>query len=86
MKATKKLLTKLYEGVEVAFRTNTATGISEVCIDKVAKFCVWVQVKSGKEYVKYKRVNGFLKELGFSPQVGKGDFIPERIMYPLIGK
>lgn len=81
-----RMLTKLYEGEEVAFRSNVTTGISEVCIDNVAKFCGWTQIKNAKEYVKYERVNGFLKELGFSPQVGKGDFIPERIMYPLIGK
>lgn len=43
----------------------------------------WVQVKNGKEYIKWERVNTFIKELGFSPQVGKGDFIPESLFYLL---
>ena len=79
-------ITKEFEGKGVTFRTNPISKASEVLIDDVAIFCGWTQNKSGKEYVKYERVNGFLGELGFSPLVGKGDFIPERIMYPLIGK
>lgn len=43
----------------------------------------WVQQKNGKVYVKWERVNGFCKELGFSPQVGKDDFIPEPLFYRL---
>ena len=43
----------------------------------------WVQEKNGKTYVKWERVNGFCKEFGFSPQVGKDDFIPETLFYLL---
>ena len=78
------VLTKVYEEQEVAFRETN--GQSEVRIDEVARFCGWVQIKNGKEYVRWETVNSFLIDLGFSHQVGKGDFIPEYIMYPLIGK
>lgn len=85
-----RMLTKMYEGVDVLFRNNTDTGISEVRIDEVAKFCNWTQTeeKNGKTYttIKWSRINGFLKDLGFDHKCTKGDFIPERIMYPLIGK
>lgn len=43
----------------------------------------WTQVKNGKTYPKWERLNGYLKELGFSPQVGKGDYIPESLFYLL---
>ena len=33
--------------------------------------------------MKWERVNGYLKEFGFSPQVGKGDFLPENMVYRL---
>jgi len=78
------VLTEIYEGQEVAFREGVSG--SEVRIDEVAKFCGWTQSKGGKEYIKWERVNEHLMGLGFSPEVGKGDFIPEYIMYPLIGK
>lgn len=84
MNKEQEIIKKEFEGQEVAFRETD--GMSEVRIDEIAKFCGWLQIKNEKEYVKYERVNGFLKELGFSPQVGKGDFIPEYVMYALIGK
>lgn len=43
----------------------------------------WTQVKNGKMYVKWERINGYCKELGFSPQVGKDDYIPESLFYRL---
>lgn len=43
----------------------------------------WTQEKNGKIYVKWERVNGFCKEFGFSPQVGKDDYIPESLFYRL---
>lgn len=39
--------------------------------------------KSGNEVVRWARVNGYLKEFGFSLQVGKGDFLPENMVYRL---
>jgi len=81
-----KLTVREFNGTNVGFRTNQTTGESEVRIDEVAKFCGWIETKDNKEYVMFRRVNKFLNELGFSAQVSKGDFIPEYIMYPLIGK
>lgn len=43
----------------------------------------WIQYKNGKEYIKWERMNGYLKDFGFSPQVGKDDFIPESMFYLL---
>ena len=78
------VLTRIYEEREVAFRENN--GQNEVRIDEVARFCGWTRIaNSGNEVIRWERVNGFLKDLS-CPQVGTGDFIPEYIMYPLIGK
>lgn len=82
-KKEQNIITKEFDGVEIYFKT--IEGTSYVRIDEVAKFCGWTQVKKGKEYIKWERVNGFLEEIN-SPQVGKGDFIPEYQMYMLIGK
>lgn len=43
----------------------------------------WIQLKNDKEYVKWERVNAFIRELGFSPAVGKDDYIPESLFYLL---
>ena len=43
------------------------------------------EIKNGKEYVsiRWKRINDYLEEFNFRPQVGEGDFIPESIFYLL---
>ncbi|BDU87264.1 hypothetical protein SNUCP2_03470 [Clostridium perfringens A] len=43
---------------------------------------------NGKEYtnIRWERINSFCKELGFHPQVGKDDFIPESLFYLLAMK
>lgn len=43
----------------------------------------WMQEKNGKTYVKWERINGYCKEFGFSPLVGKDDYIPESLFYML---
>ena len=43
----------------------------------------WIQIKNDKEYIKWERINGFIRELGFSPLVGKDDYIPEALFYLL---
>lgn len=43
----------------------------------------WYQEKNGVKYPKWERINGFITELGFSPQVGKDDYIPESLFYLL---
>ena len=43
----------------------------------------WYQIKGDKKYPKWERINGFIAEFGFSPQVGKDDYIPESLFYML---
>lgn len=43
----------------------------------------WARIKYGKEYVKWDRLNSYIKDIGFSPLVGKDDFIPETLFYLL---
>ena len=77
-----ELIKTNYNGEEIVFKIEN--GISYVRIDEVAKFCGWTQIKNEKEYIKWERVNEKLIVLN-SPTLGKGDFIPENIMYPLVG-
>lgn len=58
---------------------------SYVSVEDVARFCGWTKIAdSGNEVVRWSRVNEKLNNLGVT-NVGHGDFIPENIMYPLIG-
>ena len=41
---------------------------------------------SGENYVRWERVNGYLREFGFDKEVGKDDFLPENIVYRLAMK
>lgn len=44
----------------------------------------WTTVaKSGNEVVRWARMNEYCKEIGFSQQVGKDDYIPESLFYRL---
>lgn len=61
-------------------------GTAYLNLEAVARGLGFTQDKNGVEYVKWERVNAYLKELGFSPQVGKDDFIPENIFYRLAMK
>ena len=61
-------------------------GTAYLKLDTVARGLGFTQEKGGVEYVKWERVSGYLKELGFSPEVGKDDFIPENIFYRLAMK
>ena len=58
-------------------------GTAWIDAEAVARGWGFIQTKNGIEYVKWERVNGYLKEFGFSPQVGKGDFLPEGMVYRL---
>lgn len=43
------------------------------------------EIKNGKEYrsIMWKRMNGFLKEMGFAHECAKNDYIPESLFYRL---
>ena len=78
----KELITREYKGIGVHF--ELINGESYVSVEDVAKFCGWTQIKGDKEYIRYERINEKLSFLSF-PNVGENDFIPENIMYTLIG-
>lgn len=46
----------------------------------------FTQLKNGKLYVRWDRVNSYLTEVGFPHQVGKDDLIPESVVYLLAFK
>lgn len=51
--------------------------------EDVARGWGFTQVKNGAEYIRWETVNSYLKEFGFSQQVGKDDFLPENMVYRL---
>ena len=79
----KELITREYKGIGVHF--EVIDGESYVSVEDVARFCGWTQIKDNKEYIRYETVNRNLSSLGISQTFGKNDYIPESVMYPLIG-
>ena len=59
------------------------SGMAMLNAEDVARGFGFTQVKSGKEYVRWETINGYLTEFGFSQHVGKDDFIPENMVYRL---
>ena len=43
----------------------------------------WYEEKGGRKYPRWRTINGFISEIGFSQLVGKGDYIPESLFYLL---
>ncbi len=43
----------------------------------------WTEQKNNKEYVRWRTINNYLNELGFSQVVAKDDYIPESLFYML---
>ncbi len=43
----------------------------------------WYEVRNDKFYPRWRTVNGYLKEFGFSQEVAKDDYIPESLFYML---
>ncbi|MDA1477520.1 ORF6C domain-containing protein [Bacillus changyiensis] len=73
---------------EVAAKIETDQILFDV--EQVAKSLGITEMKNGKTYVMWRRVNQYIKPFGTcaenSPQVGKGDFIPEPLVYKLAFK
>lgn len=69
-------------GMSVRTILNTDGSVSMNAEDTAVGFG-WTRIKHGKEYVKWDRLNSYIKDIGFSPQVGKNDFIPETLFYLL---
>lgn len=61
-------------------------GTAYLKLDDVARGLGLTQTKNGVEYVKWERVTSYLREIGFSPEVGKECYIPENIFYRLAMK
>ena len=61
----------------------SANGAVMLNAEDVARGWGFTQFKNGVEYVRWDRVNNYLSEFGFSPQVGKGNFLPENMVYRL---
>jgi len=77
---------KLFEKRELGFRVRTILNPDNsisVNAEDTAIGYGWTQEKNGKTYVKWERLNSFCRELGFSPEVGKDDYIPESLFYML---
>lgn len=61
-------------------------GVAYLSLEAVARGLGFTQTaRSGNEVVRWERVNGYLKELGFVPTSGDG-YIPENIFYRLAMK
>lgn len=81
------LITKNFKGQEIVFKE--IDGQHMVRVDEVAKFCGWTYTKEerkNKEFTRWNTINKHLVDLGVSQEVATGDFIPEFVMYALIGK
>ena len=77
---------KIFENSELGFKVRTLLnpdGSISVNAEDTAIGYGWTQEKNGKTYVKWERLNSFCKELGFSPEVGKDDYLPESLFYML---
>lgn len=73
-------------GVEVRTIKNEDGSIS-INAEDAARGFGWITVaKSGNEVVRWRRVNQYTNEVGFSQVVGKDDFIPESLFYLLAMK
>lgn len=54
-----------------------------VNIEDIARGFGFVDIRNGKEYIRWNTVNNYLEELGFSQVVAKDDFVPESMFYLL---
>lgn len=62
-------------------------GTAYLNLEAVARGLGFTQIaKSGNEVVRWERVHGYLKELGFVPTSGDGGYVPENIFYRLAMK
>lgn len=62
---------------------DPATGTAYLNAEDVARGFGFTDTKDGIEYVRWRRVNAYLNEFGFSPVVAKDSFLPENMVYRL---
>lgn len=61
-------------------------GTAYLRLDDVAHGLGFTQTKNGIEYVRWETIDKYLRDLGFSQQVGKDSYIPENVFYRLAMK
>ena len=61
-------------------------GTAYLKLETVARGLGFVDNSKGVEYVRWNTVRQYMKEIGFSQEVAKGDFIPENVFYRLAMK
>ena len=61
-------------------------GSISIDIEDTARGFGFTEVKNGKQYVRWRTLNTYCKDVGFSQEVAKGDFIPESLFYLLAMK
>lgn len=77
---------KLFENEEMGASVRTMLnddGSVSVNAEDTAIGFGWTQEKNGKTYVRWETFHGYCKEIGFSQNVGKDDYIPESLFYRL---
>lgn len=77
---------KLFENEEMGASVRTMLnddGSISVNAEDTAIGFGWTQEKNGKTYVRWETFRGYCKEIGFSQNVGKDDYIPESLFYRL---
>ena len=70
------------DGIECYEKDGTAY----LKLETVARGLGFTETKNGKEYVMWRRVDGYLSELCFGTSAERPDFIPENIFYRLAMK
>ena len=76
--------TQKFENNLFELEVKTENGESLFDVETVAKSLGFTQSKNGKDFVRWERVNDYLKK--YSPQLGKGSFISEPMVYKLAFK
>ena len=61
-------------------------GTAYLRLEDVARGLGFTQTKNGLEYIRWETIDKYLRDLGFSQQVGKDSYIPENIFYRLAMK
>lgn len=77
---------RLFENEEIGVSARTMLnddGSISVNAEDTAIGFGWTQEKNGKTYVRWETFHGYCKEIGFSQNVGKDDYIPESLFYRL---
>ncbi len=76
--------TQKFENNLFELEVKTENGETLFDVETVAKSLGFTQSKNGKDFVRWERVNEYLKK--YSPKLGKGSFISEPMVYKLAFK